>query len=99
MDDKFEVGEVAIYVRPGAKSYGEEATILSPLVKRRLWNVEATAFRIVDAHAVSIGGRIMGVNNLPIAAIPAELRKKPPKVTAHEQVGEWEPCPSNSRDP
>jgi len=91
--EKFEVGEVAIYVRPGSKSYGQEVTILSPLRLRRLWNREGTSFRLVEAHEVKFGEQTIGVNGHPFGAVPEELRKKPPKVTPREQVGEWELCP------
>ncbi len=85
--DKFEIGEVAIYVRPGSPHYGKEVTVLSGL--------RPAASIVVD---VLTGVESYGAKNLvyeitdlypalmlrAFTARPEWLRKKPKRQDARE---------------
>lgn len=89
---RFEVGEVAIYIRPGSKNFGKEVTIVGPLKWARLWTPDLKTYKVVETYNVSCDD----LGQCPKgrwAAQPHHLRKKPPKAKPKEEVGEWELCP------
>lgn len=90
MSDKFEVGEVAIYVRPGSPSYGCEVTIASTLIMSIFNTAEAPD--VSDTAWVYLLDEICAETGLQGCAEPHELRKKPPAREDHQLV-KWSECP------
>lgn len=93
MTDKFEIGEVAIYVRPGSPYYGCEVMVTGPLELKRSIDlvlgqeVEAMGYQIyADSFEIYPGhDRYRSVR-------PEHLRKKPRSID-REATGEWDLCP------
>jgi len=80
MADRFEVGEIVIYVRPGSDYYGTECEILSPLQHYEvLIDVRTGKFNYDggDMYEISIPSPRNPKRNL--IAPPEWLRKKPRK--------------------
>jgi hypothetical protein len=95
MSEQFEVGEVAIWVKPGP-NYGMEVTIIGPLQKARPRNsntnevVEGWYYQI-DPPANAHYGPYRSKDPRRWAA-PEHLRKKPPK-REDLQLVRWSECP------
>lgn len=88
--DRFEVGEVAIFVRPGSVYYGSEVTVMSELQLRDVWNLstkrnEPQECYIVDSPEANPPpmrpGHVAGF----WVAKPEWLKKKGPPV----ELGSW----------
>lgn len=91
MTDKFQIGEVAIYVRPGSSYYGDEVTIISGLQLHAGGADLVTGARhskyprpgYLIRHPEIIGEGF---------ADPAWLRKKKPPQREIDQVTTWDKC-------
>lgn len=86
MSEKFEVGEVAIYHRPGSVFHGVEVTISGPLEYCSACDFGVTSYD----WRYSIE-RAAGFPADPMAS-PKYLRKLPPKREDHQLV-KWGECP------
>lgn len=92
MTDKFQIGEVAIYVRPGSPYYGKEITILSNLILAgpghdNLYNVSTSGgYPVYQISELSWApGKIQ-------IARPEWLRKKKLPRREVDQVTTWDKC-------
>lgn len=91
----FQVGEVALFCKPGSKHFGMEVTISGPLSMRLIRNTKTGAIRDVPAYVIEpIGhpelrpsGRSVG-----FATEPFNLRKRPAPGD-REKIGSWQECP------
>jgi hypothetical protein len=93
VSESFQVGEVAIYCRPGSENYGAEVTIVGPLKRWRLWTAPHD-YHVAEAHQVD--GALVGSRPdiKKWVAEPRHLRKKgSPLPPNREQAGEWDECP------
>lgn len=89
MTDKFEIGEVAIYVRPGSPSFGVELTVCS----------KQLVFSAIDDRT---GKRVRSIgyqvdcpqldSKFRWFANAKHLRKKP-RPPERQELGEWDLCP------
>lgn len=90
--EKFVVGEIAVFVRPGSKYYGTEVTVRSEL---KLFNCEDR--RNPDSpRELCLAYAVAGFFDEPPrggwVAPPEYLRKKrPPREDL--KVGRWDECP------
>jgi len=95
MDEKFEVGEIALYCKPGSPYYGLEVTIVSELIYCPLMYSHSTR-TWDDGFAYRIAGDLPDIRppgcsfSPPWYARPEHLRKKRPP---REALGKWEECP------
>ena len=90
MTDKFEIGEVAIYVRPGSPFYGAEVKILSGLIfQNRVQDHLTGEYRdggwryFIDIPTGNPNG---------FTADPEWLRKKKPPRREIDEVTTWDKC-------
>lgn len=85
--ERFEVGEVAIYVRNGSVTYGDEVTVVGALKPRLHYDVDGKPLGIVETYAIANAGWGTPDAAQQWGAEPHELKKKrPPK----ESLGKWE---------
>lgn len=94
MAERFKIGEVAIFCRPGSKNYGVEVTIVGPLKLWRLWTAPHDYY-VAKAHQVD--GALID-DAMPHfkkwVAEPKHLRKKgSPLPPNSQETGEWDECP------
>ncbi len=84
--DKFEIGEVAIYVRPGSPSYGNEVMIIGPLAMRGggFDYVNKEKMNRCFGYKIEFGDGDKGPNGKGFMAKPEWLRKKPKRQDARE---------------
>lgn len=95
--DRFEIGEVAIFDRPGTAGHGDEVTIIGPLESRQAFDhviakVIYEPSYLVEApwfNASAYGGKYA-------VCPPRYLRKKKPpndtnNVVSWDDVGVWRP--------
>jgi hypothetical protein len=85
---EFEVGEIAIYVRPGSPHFGEEVQILGP---PRMWGIGYDALYNCDSepgmkYEIDF---IISPNQKTIVARPEWLKKKPKPRAIDEKVS-WD---------
>lgn len=95
MSEKFEVGEVAIWIKPGP-NYGMEVTILSPLKLARVTDSNTGIVRKDLFHQIEPPDNVVygpyGSIDPRRWASPQYLRKLPPKREDHQLV-KWSECP------
>ncbi len=89
MADKFEIGEVAIYVRPGSPYYGQEVEILGGLTR-----YEPTQDHLGLEAAPYVGYQISSLigDDWVMVSRPEWLRKKKPPRREMDQIVSWEDC-------
>lgn len=75
--NKFEVGEVAIYYRPGHNCHGHEVTILSGLNLSELKNAAGRLVRTAACYDIEMPGHCPPLGCV-YAATPDQLRKRRP---------------------
>ncbi len=88
MADKFEKGEVAIYVRPDSPYYGQEVEILSGLETWHNSNDHVAGVPCLKATGYRISGLPPRQNGW--GARPEHLRKKKPPRREMDQIVSWE---------
>ncbi len=91
MADKFEIGEVAIYVRPGSPYYGREVEIIQGPVQC----IPTTDHMGVET-APYVGYQISNFDGddrrITQLSRPEWLRKKKPPRREIDQIVSWEDC-------
>lgn len=98
MTQRFEVGDVAIYVRPGSPYYGQEVTITRGLA------LSMPGPDHVTGKEDNGGYPVYGINNLDDdytatwTARPEHLRKKKPPSREIDQVTTWDKCAWSPRE-
>ena len=97
MTPKFEIGEVAIYVRPGSPYYGDEVTILSGLQQHSGGSDLVTGISYVKYQHPGYVIRHPEVIGKGFAD-PAWLRKKKPPSREIDQVTSWDKCAWRPRE-
>ncbi len=91
MAEKFEIGEVAIYVRPGSPHYGREVTVTSGLQTVGGGTDHITGEKVPKFLGYKIDG-IPPVKSEYMCARPEWLRKKKPPRREIDQIVSWEDC-------
>ena len=88
MTHRFEVGEVAIYVRPGSPYYGEEVTIIRGIHRYLVVNdhLGQNIGEEIDGYGIQCSWSRAG------GASPEWLRKKKPPSREIDQVTTWDKC-------
>lgn len=97
MTDKFEIGEVAIYVREGSPNYGKEVIVASDIELCLIKNGFSGKTIPSQSHRIEVPSDwIFGPYSMPAEvprrAKPEWLRKKP-RQPVRESLGDWELCP------
>ena len=90
MTDKFQVGEICIYVRPGSPYFGKEVKILRGLTETNLGGVDHITGEKLNKLVMAY--RIDGIpfrTGTWFNAIPEHLKKKPQKRDIDELVS-WD---------
>ena len=92
--EKFEIGEIAIYVRPGSSYYGEEVTILSGLRPRKdgMDFVTGEYQILVNYLVYEISEPAERFTGPQRVAKPEWLRKKP-KRRECDKIVSWDSMP------
>lgn len=93
--NKFEIGEVAIYWRPGDVFHAQECEITSGLTKMYYWDSNSPGV-IRGLDFLYYIRFCSDLTNHQYAALPSQLRKKPKrrecdKLVSWEDVKYWRP--------
>lgn len=86
MTEKFEVGEVAIYVRHESKRYGEEVTVVGCLMRRS--GIDTHTGKLLEADGYAAESR----DGVKFNVLPEWLRKKKPPQRELDRKVSWEDC-------
>ena len=92
--DKFSIGEIVIYVRPGSPYYGEEVVITRGIHRYPVSSdhLGQTAGSMQDGYGIKCSWVT------PCAARPEWLRKKKPPSREIDQVTTWDKCAWSPRE-
>ena len=96
MNETFQVGEIAIYVRPGSPYYGQEVTIIGPLKLRggpsSHDHITGQPAQRDMKYLISNPVGFNSPNGKGFSARPENLRKKKPPQRDIDQLVSWDDC-------
>lgn len=94
----FQIGEVAIYIRPGSPFYGREVTIISGLqeFENGLDLLTGGKYPSCIGYVVSVG-EISPKGKDEWCAVPSWLKRKP-QTRELDQIVSWDDCPWKPRE-
>jgi hypothetical protein len=92
VSERFEIGEIAIFVNPESPRHLTECCIVEGLQQGRIVDDTTMTWRSGEFYRVTFSG-----DEIRYAAEPHQLRKRPgqeaPPQAKREPLGSWENCP------